>query len=285
MQYILSNTPIEEYRLKGKKTVFVKREDLCTVPPGPPFSKARGVYQHIIGLSGVQVVAYLENWVSMASWCVSWAARAAGKTPVIFLPEYKTPRQPLEYHKGQLARFTPITINYKPTIAKVCWYVQRRVLKEQYGGDAVLLPLGMPFDESIDGTKVEAKAAAGGTRWGTVVVAIGSGTICAGLLRGMDGNGVGIIGVRNCFKKTTAGMTRKTILQRAGLVDFGGRYPFTVIPTQGQYGSGCYYPAPFPCNPYYDRVAWKWTVENFTSLKQPVLFWNIGGGYGSERHN
>jgi len=33
---------------------------------------------------------------------------------------------------------------------------------------------------------------------------------------------------------------------------------------------------PFPCNPYYDRKAWKWLIENYTDLQKPILFWNIG---------
>jgi hypothetical protein len=35
-------------------------------------------------------------------------------------------------------------------------------------------------------------------------------------------------------------------------------------------------PVPFPCNPYYDRKAWKWIVENRAALPGEIVMWNIG---------
>ena len=35
-------------------------------------------------------------------------------------------------------------------------------------------------------------------------------------------------------------------------------------------------PVSFPCNPYYDRKAWKWIMENRDSLVGEIVMWNIG---------
>lgn len=35
-------------------------------------------------------------------------------------------------------------------------------------------------------------------------------------------------------------------------------------------------PVPFPCNPYYDRKAWKWIMDNRGSLVGEIVMWNIG---------
>lgn len=35
-------------------------------------------------------------------------------------------------------------------------------------------------------------------------------------------------------------------------------------------------PVPFPCNPYYDRKAWKWIMDNRGSLVGEIVLWNIG---------
>ncbi|GAG18142.1 unnamed protein product, partial [marine sediment metagenome] len=29
----------------------------------------------------------------------------------------------------------------------------------------------------------------------------------------------------------------------------------------------------------YDLKAWKWLVDNMSSLRKPILFWNIGAPY------
>ena len=42
MRGLVDNTPIEKHC-----GIWVKREDLCCPPPGPPFSKVRGVVEHI----------------------------------------------------------------------------------------------------------------------------------------------------------------------------------------------------------------------------------------------
>ena len=56
------HTPVEEYDFAGCR-FLVKREDLCTQPPGPPFSKIRGLMKRLQALKdqGIKYVGYVET--------------------------------------------------------------------------------------------------------------------------------------------------------------------------------------------------------------------------------
>ena len=58
---ILNNTPVETYMINTHK-VYVKREDL-SCPDGPPFSKTRGVIEHLTMLKsqGISRVVTLKR--------------------------------------------------------------------------------------------------------------------------------------------------------------------------------------------------------------------------------
>lgn len=275
------NTPVEQYEVKGRP-VFVKREDLCVEPPGPPFSKVRGIVAFLAGLKskGVKTVAYLENSTSMASWGVSWAAQALGLKAVIFAPEYKEPKMPLEFHRQMWGQFNPEIVPYRPMIQKADWHAKHKQFKALYPDASFMLPLGLPFEQTRDETAAEVQRSRG--MWGSLVINIGSGTICSGVVRGLEGSATQIIAVWCSAKAEDPMATRERILAKAGVLDFGGNcFSLDVIPNDMKYGEPDLYPCPFPCNPYYDRRAWHWLCENIDDprLRDPILFWNIGAGY------
>jgi threonine dehydratase len=84
---VLTNTPLELYNVQGVP-VLVKREDLCAPPPGPSFSKVRGVMAHLL-TSPEGVIGVLDTYHSKAGQAVAWACRELGKSCVDFWPYYK----------------------------------------------------------------------------------------------------------------------------------------------------------------------------------------------------
>jgi hypothetical protein len=82
-------TPVEDHR--AAYGLWVKREDLSCPPPGPPFSKARGVYARVASRPE-GVIAVLDTRHSQAGWAVARACQVLGKECVNFYPEFKPAR-------------------------------------------------------------------------------------------------------------------------------------------------------------------------------------------------
>lgn len=268
---IQNNTPIEKY-----DGVFVKREDLACLSPGPPFAKVRGLYKHMLSLKerGVQTVGYTETSISMAGWGVAWVAKELGMKAVIFDPIYKGPQPVLEYHRTKWDEFGAEIVKINAGMAKVNYNISRGKLKDYPASE--MLPLGLPFPETISEVAKEyIRTVSGKNVWKTVVMCIGSGTMAAGVLRGsMLTNKALIFGIL-CRPS-------KRIWEKKAKISAGAGYPIVgndyleVIDLGYEYTQEEQFSAPFPCNPYYDRKAWKWCSENQHRLERQILFWNIG---------
>lgn len=269
---IQNNTPIEKYNIKGYD-VFVKREDLSAKPPLPPFSKVRGLSTHLIDLktSGVSVVGYCETSISMAGIGIAVIGNILGMRVVIFNPIYKETPPTLAIHREQWKYWNAEIIDIKAGMAKVNYNISRNILKQMYGDKAIMLPLGLPLTSTILATESEANLLKG---FPTVVVNIGSGTICSGLYRGFSEKTVvyGIMGrTGNVFKKYC-----KIRGEDEGIFSQRSFPDLRVIDPGYEYTQAVDVSAPFPCNKYYDAKAWLWLTENISRLIKPILFWNIG---------
>ena len=276
-------TPIIDY-----DKVWVKREDLCFSPPAPPFSKCRGILSHFKTLKeqGIETVGYVDTTISMAGWGVSWACREVGMKAVIFGPTYK--KKPSTYetlvqHWRRWEEMGAEIIPIQATRTGVNWYIGRRILKEKYGEKALLLPLGLPFAETIEETEKEFVKTIRSlpTPPKTIVLCIGSGTICSGIWRGMNQlemRDTKLYGI-TCHNAILAEEKIKRIEEKSGVKTnglFKSPISFQVILSVYNYTSRPKENAPFPCNPYYDLKAWEWLMQNRSQLEEPILFWNIG---------
>ena len=271
---MIVSTPVEKHKVRDQ-TILVKREDLSCLLPGPPFSKVRGLFSHLKKLKdrGVRTIGYTETSISMAGWGVAWASKELGLETVIFDPQYVQTPGVLAYHRQQWKKFGAKIEPIKAGMARVNYNISKKILKEKYGDNAVLLPLGLPLEESIEETAKEFERVQ--EHFSTLVVNVGSGTICAGLIKGMkEGIIYGIMGRKGDKRRKEFSILRKSGKLIGGLL--GDSIEFHLIDLGYEYTDTEYYECPFPCNPYYDRKAWKWLVDNIDILKRPVLFWNIG---------
>lgn len=272
---LFDNTPVEVYRI-GENEVHVKREDMACNSPGPPFSKVRGLMPVLQRLKkeGVTTIGYTETSVSMAGWGVAWGCWLLGLKAVIFDPQYKKTPSLLAYHRKQWVQFEPDIIPLKAGMAKVNWYISRKILKEKYGESTCLLPLGLPFPETVEAAYVEAVATRKkGVQYKSVVVNVGSGTIAAGVAKAFSDITVyGIMGRSGSTDHKINIISQKSGILMNGLIGMD----FRIIDPGWEYTESSKAPCPFPCHPYYDLKAWQWLVENIEDLEPPVLFWNIG---------
>lgn len=115
--------------------------------------------------------------------------------------------------------------------------------------------------------------------YGTWVVSVSSGTICAGVVKGLaqftGDYGVNVIAHMGYSRSETAvyhyicksADEPLSDLPKITLVDEGYQYKDCVD------NSGI----PVPCNGFYDAKAWHWLERNAATLEPPVILWNIGG--------
>lgn len=272
-------TPIEKYYI-GNKPIYVKREDLASPPDAPTFSKIRGLLPHIKKLKdqGFKHIGYTETTISMAGWGVAWACKFWGLKCIIYEPVYKCDRPDLEVltkHRDNWIRLGAQVVQIPAGRAKINFYKSKTHLERNYPSSR-MLPLGLPLEETIEETAKVANGVRNNNDFECVIVNVGSGTICSGLVRGMRKILIyGIMGRTGSVKNKKA-----QIFQKAGIIGGGGffgRDSLAIIDPGYQYTEKAKGEAPFPCHPYYDLKAWNWLVDNierFNDLK--VLFWNIG---------
>lgn len=279
----IPHTPVEEH-LTGLTRILVKREDRAGVRPGPPFAKTRGLLARLRTLkaSGVEVVGYVETSISMAGWGVAYLAAELGMRAVIFCPRYVGGAMPdrLRYHYKKWQLFGAEIRDIKAGRAKVNYAIARRIFREEFAADGVVLPLGLPFDETVEAVAVEAQTIDWGhLDGGALVVNVGSGTMLSGILKGLpDEIRLEVFGISG--RRCSTEIKKREILQRAGIAEGGLLgYPglsVRVVDPGYDYRDYEALRAPFPCNIYYDRKAWAWLVRNTDRLPRPILFWNIG---------
>jgi len=284
----LKDTPTEKYLLKGHP-VYVKKEGLCCLeyPYAPPFSKVRGLAQRMEKLAeqGFKMVGYVETSVSMAGWGVAWLARQYGLEPVIFDPQYVITSERLKReahlrlllkHREMWKMFNAKIVPIKAGRAKVNYYIARRYIKKFK--KMTILPLGLPLAETREKTAQIAFKESQKRDYANVIVNVGSGTICSGVIKGFEKSKAEIIGVMG--RTGSLINKKKEILGWTGLFEkrggFFGYDKLRLIDPGYQYTQRAEGSAPFPCHPFYDLKAWKWLEENIEDLEPPVLFWNIG---------
>ena len=280
-KYLLDETPIEKY-LFGNKEVFVKREDLACLPPGPPFAKVRGLLPFLINLktNGCDTVGYMETSVSMATWGISYFCKIIDLRAVVVYPEYTEPRENQKFQFEKWKEFgAEVYPLKKPNRMQINFYRARKFLKEKYP-DSFMLPLGLPFPETV--IEVTKQTRLLDQYYGSIVICIGSGTMAAGVLKGLGKIQTTVYGVLASPKNEE--MVRKKIYKIGEMPLFSPTGLFkgpklTLIDTGLGYTEKDESECPFPCNNYYDRKAWGWLLRNYDKLEKPVLFWNIGSDY------
>lgn len=273
----MNHTPVERYEVKGR-TVWVKREDLCGPPEAPPFSKVRGLFRHLERkkAEGVHTVAYVETSVSMAGWGIAWACKSLGMKCIIFDPQKKEPPLIHLFHRKKWLEYGAEVRPIQPGRAVVNYHTVKKSLVSK---GVYLMSLGLPLEESIHETEKEFLfTASHQIRPQTVVVCVGSGTICAGIVRALPYYpDMILIGVMS--RTGNPNVKKTSIIQKS-------RTPFFLLPDLPRrfvvedpgwdYTEPCLISTPFPCHPYYDKKAWDFLVKKVYSFKEPILFWNIG---------
>jgi hypothetical protein len=264
-----NNTPVEWY---PEADIFVKREDLSC--DGPRFSKTRGVLAHIRNRSE-RVIGVLDTAHSQGGWAVARACKELGKECHLWYPWYKgqelIPQQQLE------ARALGAELRtLKAGRSAILYHWAKRELAELYPGGSYMMPNALKLPESVEETAAEVRRTCDLHTFENVLVSCSSGTIAAGVARGLADIGwkgrlylhMGYSRPGNPMFKYVEKMSGVCLSGSALLID--ENYAYKDKAPKGTV-------APFPCNPYYDLKLWAWWVENGQyEMSGKTLMWNVG---------
>lgn len=267
------NTPVEDHL--AAYGLWVKREDLACPPPGPPFSKTRGVYARVASRPE-RVIGVLDTYHSQAGHAVARACQVLGKKCINFYPEFKHepgPRDPQLRAAALGAELVPL----KAGRSAILWHAARKAT-EAAGG--YMMPNALKLEESVTETAKEVPAG----RWDLVVVPASSATIAAGVVRGFLTRGVALIPtvvIHLGYSRSHDEVRRyvRASADPAGLLADDRWWNSLRIVDEGYGYKDKARPGPtppWPCNPYYDLKAFRWWTREKTDKNGEVLFWNVG---------
>jgi hypothetical protein len=265
------NTPIEDYR--ERYGLWVKREDLSCPPPGPAFSKTRGVYARVASREE-KTIGVLDTYHSQAGHAVARACQVLGKKCINYYPNYKHepgPRDPQRCAEVLGASLYPL-----PAGRSCILYHAAKKHAESVG--AYLMPNALKLEESVAETAREVPLGhaewediGDGPRPAWVVIPASSGTIAAGVIRGFGDTTEFIVhlGYSRSHSEVDRYLREKSGYPEAHitLIDEGFSYKDRAKPGETP---------PWPCNEYYDLKAFRWWMKFRQDYPGDTLFWNIG---------
>jgi len=294
---INDETPLEPYTVDNR-VIYVKREDMACNPPGPPFAKVRGLYPKLVQLKqqGIQTVGYTDTTISMGGWGVAYFAKELGLNCYVFYPQHSPLRHNLPKHLPLWEELGAIPVPLLPSRLSIMQLRAKKIFRTNNTklDRHYMLPNGLPFKETVEEvSRVYVSAALTNKHIfnnATIVVAVGSGIMLSGIIKGV------LIANARCgikphviksvlvSKKDPSGI-RSKILLNSGHPAHNSPYSLfnPDIPMQHVIDDGYEYEQevdnsqiPFPCNRYYDAKAWAWLRKNLWQLNDPVIFWNLG---------
>lgn len=280
---LVDNTPVEDHL--AAFGLLVKREDLCCPPPGPHFSKTRGVLAHLRGRPE-RVIGVLDTFHSQAGHAVAQACALLGKECVNFYPEFKhSPgvRDPQRRAVALGARLHPL----KAGRSAILFHQAKKKLAET--PDSYMMPNALKLPEMVTETAAEVRrtlsSGALNHLWGTemsVLISISSGTIAAGVITGFHQAGLRPRFILHQGYDRPKGAVLRYMLEMSGLTSFEDTriamvnegYSYKDKARAGEDPS-------WPCNPYYDLKAFRWWMREGRARWGRArwgraLMWNIG---------
>ncbi len=270
-----TGTPIQDFRREWG--LWVKREDLACPPPGPPFSKTRGVYARVRSRPE-KIIGVLDTFHSQAGHAVARACQVLGKECWNFYPHYKADegrplRSPQEKSGGLGAVLKPL-----PAGRSCILFHAARKATEAVGG--YMMPNALKLDESVAETAKEVPPD-GPTRFRVVLVPCSSGTIAAGVVKGFCAAARKLGGdVRPPRFVLHMGYSRsEDELLRYVAAASGETDADLVVVNDGYAYKDVSRPGPTPswaCNPYYDLKAVRWWAAVGRHKYEEALLWNVG---------
>lgn len=275
---LIHSTPVENHL--ARFGLLVKREDLSCAPPGPPFSKTRGVFAHIAARPE-RTIGVLDTYHSQAGHAVAEACSLLGKECVNFYPVRKAERG-LGMKPQQQAAFG-LGAGVIPLAAgrsAILYHQAKKELARRFS-NSYMMPNALKLPEMITETAAEVRSTLSRypiPRDMPVIIAASSGTIAAGVMKGFDD--LGMASNRTFIIHQGYDRPAGAILKyMAEMAQLSGPIYTTALINEGYSYGDVAKPGPeplWPCNQYYDLKAFRWWMREGRAIYGEALLWNIG---------
>lgn len=260
--------------------LWVKHEEECC-PPGPHFSKTRGVYAHIKNRPE-RIIGVLDTYHSQGGHAVAQACRLLGKQCVNFYPQRKSerdgPMKPQQVTANELgASMVPLQAGR----SAILYHHAKKHLERFWPGSSYMMPNALKLPEMITETVAEVARTTVPDVF-TVIVSASSGTIAAGVWRGLyEAGWSGTLVVHQGYSRSEKAireyMTKMAFGERAPL---DGEIQLKFVDEGYAYGDEAkpVVLPPFPSNKFYDLKAFQWWTEKGRGEDdgEEALLWNVG---------
>ena len=268
---MLTDTPVQEYKLKDKK-VLVKRDDLMgdgnTLPPwGKLAGIDRLLHRYINPKYPLIHLAVNGSW---SGWALSELCKKRGIKFIYAYPPSKTySKFILNKAKENDCEFYELKPNMMAILyAQVQTYAKRK--------DIQMLPYAFDHVDYRNNLRERAENTFKEHLVDHLVISAGSGVTSSGIIQAFKpGNDLFSNSNRQAHSITVSNIgtiydkyKSHSITSSSINVD-KTRFEFDDMMTD--------YEIPFPCNGTWDRKAWWWLEQNLNKLEGDILFWNIGG--------
>lgn len=277
------HTPFELVKVDGVD-VHVKRDDLCCALPnvGPHLAKLRGIDRFMMReVLPHQPVGVLDAGHSKNCWATAYLAQQYNNPCYCFYPEYvkeKLPDGSVELRESQV-RSLALGAKLRPLPARlgysaVLFTKAKEIMAKETDGCGIMIPNAMKYQHSIDAVTDEVMHTPKDIIKGTYIIPIGTGTMAAGIMLGLQRLGFRGKVVVVCGYTQNEERLRKYLrsaLSEEPVFDL-------MIHDGGWKYHDIYQDAYVPdfCDPYYEAKAWRHMRGQMQTFRQPIVFWNMG---------
>lgn len=260
-----TGTPVEDYL--DQYGLLVKREDLACPPPGPPFSKTRGVYEHVRKCPA-DLIGVLDTYHSQAGHAVARACQVLGKKCVNFYPRYKADGPGLRDPQKRAQELGAEIVALPAGRSCILFHAAKKATLARGG---YMMPNALKLPESVEETAREARGTYPEIVPPTVLLAASSGTIAAGVIKGLGEEPAYIIhmGYSRSREEIERYIRESSGVPKAKLVVVDEKYSYKDKAKAGE-------TPPWPCSSYYDLKSFRWWLKQGRELYGEAVFWNIG---------
>jgi hypothetical protein len=290
---IREGTPLEDHLEEAG--LLVKREDLSCPPPGPPFSKTRGVLAHIIKRykEGARTFGALDTFHSQAGHAVAYACRLVGAQCINYFPMYKADIESrdgdtviLKSHRPPQQRSSELGARLfgLPAGRSAVLYHTAKRLTEAEGG--YMMPNALKLPETVEETAAEVirtfeladRAQFEVLRSAPWLISASSATIASGVIKGLAQIMPKRPPILLHMGYSRSSETVRDYIAKRIAPDTGFAPDVTVIDEGYAYADQAKAgpTPPWPCNPYYDLKALRWWLREGRERYGRAVFWNIG---------
>jgi hypothetical protein len=269
-----TDTPLEEYTLKGK-VVYVKRDDLMGDDVNlPPWGKIAGIYELIDKyVDRNKPLTHLSVDGSWTGWVIAAICEDLG---IEFHVSYPDSKKISREYLGMIKERHPNT-HFNPIRPNMMSIMYNSLKKQANERGWQMLPYAFDHDYYKDYLSDRIQPY---VEYDNLVVSSGSGVTLSGLVRGYYRKELDEFFPQTHKNVWTTCVSSVNSIQKMLKKSGIHNVPVHVRKSEFEFDDRMeHYTAPFTCNQFWDIKQWHWLEHNIHTLQGSILFWNIGGVY------